>query len=422
MWTWCQHAMRSTAAAIAIGAVALSSASAQSGQPIKVGGSLALTGAGAAPSKVISTALEMWRDDVNAKGGLLGRPVELVIYDDQSTPANVPAIYTKLITLDKVDLLLGPYGTNFVAPAIPAIMAHNKMTISFTAIGINDKFKYDKYFSMVSVGPDGVHAFSRGFFEIAMAQKPQPETVALLAADAEFARSAADGARDEIKKHRLKLVYDQSYPPQTTDFSAVMRAVRAANADIVWIGAYPPDTVGIIRAADEIGLSPKIFGGAMIGMLVTPLKVQLGPVANGLLIGENFAAAQAPSSLGAADFLKRYSVKASTAGIDPLGFAFGPFAYSAGQVLAQAITETKSLDHDKLAAYMHKAKFDAVAGGFSFASDGEWAKSRQVWTQFQNVQPNNLDQFRDGKVQPIIWPADAKTGNLIYPYAEAKRK
>ena len=262
-----------------------------------------MTGAGAAPSKVISTALEMWRDDVNAKGGLLGRPVELVIYDDQSTPANVPAIYTKLITLDKVDLLLGPYGTNFVAPAIPAIMAHNKMTISFTAIGINDKFKYDKYFSMVSVGPDRMSAFSRGFSRWLWRESRSQETVALLAADAEFARSAADGARDEIKKHRLKLVYDQSYPPQTTDFSAVMRAVRAANADIVWIGAYPPDTVGIIRAADEIGLSPKIFGGAMIGMLVTPLKVQLGPVANGLLIGENFAAArEAPSSSGRCRF------------------------------------------------------------------------------------------------------------------------
>ena len=86
------------------------------------------------------------------------------------------------------------------------------------------------------------------------------------------------------------------------------------------------------------------------------------------------------------------------------------------------MTETKSLDHDKLAAYMHQAKFDTVSGSFSFASDGEWAKSRQVWTQFQNVQPNSLDQFRDGKVQPIIWPADAKTGNLIYPYAEAKKK
>ncbi|HKD26608.1 MAG TPA: ABC transporter substrate-binding protein, partial [Xanthobacteraceae bacterium] len=170
------------------------------------------------------------------------------------------------------------------------------------------------------------------------------------------------------------------------------------------------------------GLSPKMFGGAMIGMLVTPLKVQLGPLANGLLIGENFTAAQAQIIPGAADFLKRYGVKAGTAGIDPLGFAWGPFAYSAGQVLAQAVTATKSLDHDKLAAYMHQAKFDTVSGSFSFGSDGEWAQPRQVWTQFQNVQPNNLDQFRDGKVQPIIWPADAKTGNLIYPYADAKKK
>ena len=68
------------------------------------------------------------------------------------------------------------------------------------------------------------------------------------------------------------------------------------------------------------------------------------------------------------------------------------------------MTETKSLDHDKLADYMHKASFKTVAGDFSFAKDGEWTKSRQVWTQFQNVQPNNLDQFREGKVQPILWP------------------
>src|SRR5262245_37962598 len=103
--------MRSGATAIALAAVTLPRPSAQSGQPIRTGLSLALTGAGAAPSKVINTALEMWRDDVNAKGGVLGRPVELVVYDDQSAPGNVPAIYTKLITLDKVDLLLGPYGT-----------------------------------------------------------------------------------------------------------------------------------------------------------------------------------------------------------------------------------------------------------------------------------------------------------------------
>jgi len=418
----CGNALRALAAAFIVGLLAVSGASAQSGNPIRIGVGLALTGAGAAPSKVINTALDIWRDDINAKGGLLGRPVELVIYDDQSTPANVPNIYTKLITVDKVDLLLGPYGTNFVAPAMPTIIQNKKLTISFTAIGINREFKYDKYFSMVSVGPEGVNAFSIGFFDLAAQQKPKPQTVAILAADAEFAQSAAQGAREEIKKHGFTLVYDKSYPPSTTDFAPVVRAVQAANPDILYIGAYPPDNVGIIRAANEIGLSPKMFGGAIIGMLVTPIKVQLGPIANGLIVGENFAAASAPSIPGAADFLKRYSAKASAAGIDPLGFAWGPFAYGAGQVLAQAVIETKSLDHDKLAAYMHKASFKTVAGDFSFAADGEWAKSRQVWTQIQNAQPNSLDQFRDGKIQPILWPAEAKTGNIVYPYADARKK
>src|SRR5246500_2179500 len=169
--------------------------------PIKVGFSMGMTGANGPNGKQLQVALEIWRDDVNAKGGLLGRPVELVVYDDQSTPANVPNIYTKLITVDKVDLLLGPYGTNFVAPALPTLIQNKKLTISFTAIGINDKFHYDKYFSMVSTGPEGVNAFSIGFFDLAMKQTPKPQTVAILAADAEFAQSAAQGAREEIKKH-----------------------------------------------------------------------------------------------------------------------------------------------------------------------------------------------------------------------------
>jgi branched-chain amino acid transport system substrate-binding protein len=165
-----------------------------------------------------------------------------------------------------------------------------------------------------------------------------------------------------------------------------------------------------------------MMGGAMIGLLVTPIKVQLGPVANGLIVGENFAAAFASKFPGSTDFLKRYEEKAAALHIDPLGFAWGPFAYSAGQTLAQAVTATKSLDHDKLAAYMHKASFKTVSGDFSFGEDGEWSKSRMVWTQVQNAQPNNLDQFRDGKAQPIVWPPEAKTGTLIYPYEKARQK
>jgi branched-chain amino acid transport system substrate-binding protein len=397
-------------------------AHAQATNPMKVGVSLALTGSVASNGKQILMALELWRDDVNAKGGLLGRPVEIVYYDDQSNPSTVPALYTKLITVDKVDLLLGPYATNMVAPAMPVIMQNNKTTISFTAIGINRHFNYPRYFSMVPVGPKGPGAFSDGFFELAAAQNPKPQTVAIVSADAEFAKTAADAARDNAKAAGFNVVYDRSYPPATTDFLPVMRAVQAANPDIVYVAAYPPDTVGIIRAANEINLVPKMFGGAMIGMLVTPIKVQLGPLANGLVIGESFVRAPPFEFPGVADLFKRYQAKAAAQGVDPLGHGFVPFGYAAGQVLAQAVEATKSTDHEKLADYIRSNTFKTVVGDIAFGKDGEWAKSRQLFTQFQNVAPNDLEQFRAGTKQVILWPPEYKTGNMIYPYADARKK
>jgi branched-chain amino acid transport system substrate-binding protein len=396
-------------------------APAHAADPMKVGLSLSLTGGVASNGKQILMALELWRDDVNAKGGLLGRPVELVYYDDQSSPSNVPTLYTKLITVDKVDLLLGPYATNMVAPAMPVIMQNNKTTISFLAIGINRHFNYSKYFSMVPVGPKGAGAFSDGFFELAAAQSPKPQTVAIVSADAEFAKTAADAARDNAKAAGFTIVYERSYPPPTTDFLPVMRAVQAANPDVVYVAAYPPDTVGIIRAANEINLTPKMFGGGMIGMLVTPIKVQLGPLANGLVICESFVRAPRFEFPGVADLFKRYQANARGQGVDPLGYGFAPFGYAAGQVLAKAVEETKSTDHDKLAAYIHGNTFQTVVGDVTFGKDGEWAKSRQLFTQFQNVAPNDLEQFRAGSKQLILWPAEYKTGTMIYPYSEARK-
>jgi branched-chain amino acid transport system substrate-binding protein len=390
-------------------------APAQAADPMKVGLSLSLTGAVASNGKQILMALELWRDDVNAKGGLLGRPVELVYYDDQSSPSNVPALYTKLITVDKVDLLLGPYATNMVAPAMPVIMQNNKTTISFLAIGVNRHFNYPKYFSMVPVGPKGAGAFSDGFFELAAAQSPKPQTVAIVSADAEFAKTVADAARDNAKAAGFTIVYEQSYPPATTDFLPVMRAVQAANPDVVFAAAYPPDTVGIIRAANEINLSPKMFGGALIGMLVTPIKVQLGPLANGLVIGESFVRAPSFDFPGVADVLKRYQAKAAGQGVDPLGHGYVPFGYAAGQVLAKAVQETKSTDPDKLAAYIRGNTFQTVVGDVAFV------KSRQLFTQFHNVASNDLEQFRAGSKQVILWPAEYKTGTMIYPYSEARK-
>jgi branched-chain amino acid transport system substrate-binding protein len=422
MFNVVRRAFGACAAALLVGLSWPSGASAQSGNPIKVGMSLALTGAGAPAGRMLQAAVELWRDDVNAKGGMLGRPVEIIVYDDQSNPASVPGLYTKLISIDKADLLVGPYGTNFVAPAMPTIIQNKKMLISYTAIGINREYNYDKYFSMVPVGSDGVNAFSKGFFELAAAQKPKPETVAILAADAEFAQAAAQGAREELKKHGFKLVYDKSYPPATTDFAPVVRAVQAANADIVFIGAYPPDNVGIVRAANEVGLNPKMFGGAMIGMLITPIKVQLGPVTNGLVIAESFISSPKLNFAGLDDLMKRYQAKAPELKTDALGYAFVPFGYAAGQMLQQAVGETKSLDHEVLAKYIHSHSFKTVVGELSFGKDGEWSKPRELFTQFQNIEPNNLDQFKSGAKQPILWPPEYKSGEMIYPYADARKK
>jgi branched-chain amino acid transport system substrate-binding protein len=407
-------------AVAALAGLWLAAMPAQAADPIKIGMSLALTGAGAPAGKMLQAAIEIWRDDVNAKGGLLGRPVEIIVYDDQSTPASVPGLYTKLISVDKADLLLGPYGTNFVAPVMPTIIQNKKMLISYTAIGINDQYKYDKYFSMVPVGSDGVNAFSKGFFEMAAKQNPKPQTVAIIAADAEFAQAAAQGAREEMKKHGMRLVFDKSYPPATTDFTPVMRAVQAANADIVYAGAYPPDSVGIVRAANEIGLNPKIFGGALIGQLVTPIKAQLGPIQNGIIIHESFVPSPKLNFPGLDELMKRYQAKAAELKTDPIGFAFVPFGYTNGQILEQAITATKSLDDNKLADYIGKTTFKTIMGDVKFGKGGEWAEGRMLQVQYHDIKNTELEQFRGMDTQTVLTPPQFKTGDVIYPFEKAK--
>src|SRR6267142_1358338 len=194
-------------------------ASAQSGQPVRIGYSMALTGGLAPNGKSALLAQQIWAEDVNAKGGLLGRPVRLLYYDDQTNPATVPGIYTKLIDVDKVELIIGGYGTNMLAPAMPVVMQKNKVFIGLLGLGVNTEFNYPRYFVMIPSGPDPKPSFTKGFIDLAMAQNPKPQTIAIVAADAEFARNGADGARENAGKAGLKIVYDKNYPPATTDFA-----------------------------------------------------------------------------------------------------------------------------------------------------------------------------------------------------------
>ena len=395
---------------------------AKAADPVRVGFTMALTGGVAPAGKQVLAALQIWRDDVNAKGGLLGRPVELVFYDDQSNPQNIPGLYTKLIEVDKVDLLIGPYATNMVAPTIPVLMQYHKTTVGILANAANSKFHYNQYFSMLPTGPEPQKSFSYGFFQLAAAAKPRPKTVAIVAADAEFAQNAADGARQTIKETGgFELVLDQKYPPTTTDYAPIMQAVKALNPDIVYVAAYPPDSVGIVRAANEIGLTPKMFGGTFIGLLLTPIKAQLGPLMNGIVNNEVFLPGPAFTFPGTLELLEKYRAVAKAQGLDPMGWSYPPLGYAAAQVLAQAVEGAKTLDQVKLAAYMHDHTFHTVVGDVTFGKDGEWTKSRVVFTQFQHVKDNSVDQFKDTTHEVIVWPDQYKAGTMIYPYADAKK-
>ena len=399
----------------------LSATPMQAADPIKVGLSLALTGSVAANGKQILMALEFWRDDVNAKGGLLGRPVKLIYYDDQSNPSTVPGIYTKLLDVDKVDFAVSPYASTQIAPAMPIMIARKRLFVSLFGTGINDEFNYDKYFSMLPTGPTPKPSFTKGFFRVALAQNPKPQSVAIVAADAEFGRNASDGARENAQKAGVKIVYDKTYPPNTTDFSPVVRAIQAANPDLVIICSYPLDTVGMVKAINEIGFKPKMLGGAMVGLQASVFKTQLGPLLNGIVNYETWIPASTLQFPGSMELLEKYQARAAAEGVDPLGYYMPVWAYAYLQVLGDAIEATKSTKDDVLADYIRKTTFKTVVGDVKFGAKGEWAEDRMLLVQFQNIKGNRIEEFRDLSTEVIIDPPQYKSGNLIYPYGEAKK-
>jgi branched-chain amino acid transport system substrate-binding protein len=389
--------------------------------PVTIGFGMALTGGLAPIGKAALLAMQIWEADVNAKGGLLGRPVKLVYYDDQSNPATIPGLYTKLLDVDKVDLVVSGYATNMIAPAMPIIMQHNRTFLSLFGLAANSEFKYPKYFSFTPTGGlEPKQSFAAGFFAVAMAQDPKPQTLAMVGADAEFPHNAMEGARVLAKQAGLKIVYDKTYPPTTTDYTPIVRAIQATNPDIVLVCSYPPDTVGMIRAAHEVGLKPKLFGGGMVGLQSTAIKVQLGPLLNGIVDYDYWLPWSRLSSDESKEFLKKYQAQAPSAGVDPLGYYLPPFAYGYLQVLQQAVEGIKGVDQDKLADYLRTHTFKTVVGDVKFGPNGEWSEPRVNEVQFQNIKANDIEQFRDPQTEVILWPPELKTGALMYPYSEVK--
>ena len=411
-----------TAGAFAIfaaGAMFIASgAQAQNKEPIKIGFSMALTGPLAPNGKQALLGAKIWEEEVNKKGGLIGRPVKLVYYDDQSNPSTVPGIYTKLLDVDKVDLVVGPYATAMIAPAMPVVISKNKVFIGLFGLAVNSKFNYPKYFSMLPSGPDTKPAFTDGFFQVAAQEKLK--TVALAWSDLEFSKNACEGARENAKKFGQKIVYDKSYPGNTTDFTPIVRALQAANADAVVVCSYPLDSVGMVLAIKELGYKPKMLGGAMVGLQATVFKNKLGAALNGIINYETWVPSQATPATN--EFLKVYQARAGAEGVDPLGYYLGTWGYAYLELLADAITATKSIDDNKIADYLRSHTMKTIMGDITFGkgAKGEWAKSRMLQVQYHDIkQGAGLETWKGMDYQVVLTPADLKTGSVIFPYEKA---
>ncbi|HSU62454.1 MAG TPA: amino acid ABC transporter substrate-binding protein [Burkholderiales bacterium] len=396
--------------------LAFSAAALAQPAPVKIGIGIAQTGTLGGGGKAALLALQMWVEDVNGRGGLLGRRVELIAYDDQSNPATTPGIYTKLLDVDKVDLLIAPYGTVPTAPIMPLVKQRGLLLMGNFSFQVNHTVKHDMWFNNAPWGD--ATSWTEGFLRVG--QNIGAKTIAFIAADQEFAQNLANGAKEIAKRTGLQTVYEQNYPPATVDFSAMIRAIRAAKPDMVFVCSYPNDSVAIVRAVNEIGVGPtvKLFGGGMVGLQFTPVMESLGSSLNGIVNYNSYVPGM--KYPGIEDFLQRYAKKAAEAKVDPLGFYLPPFNYAIGQILEQAIAATRSLDQKLLARHLHGHEFNTIVGPISWGPDGERARPAVPMIQFRNVADKNVEQFRQTGKQVILHPPQFKSGDPVVPYEKAR--
>jgi branched-chain amino acid transport system substrate-binding protein len=405
--------------AVAAVTIALTSLAPAQQPPLKIGMSMAQTGGLAGGGKASLLGIEIWRDDINAKGGLLGRKVELVVYDDKSSAAETPAIYAKLLDVDKVDILFAPYATVPTAPLLPLVKQRGLLLMGNFSFQVNSKVNHDMWFNNAPWGPPDSWAAS--FLQLG--QKAGGKTIALLSADQEFAQNLTRTTREVAKTLNMQVVYDQSYPPNTVEFSSILRALNATKPDIVYVASYPPDSAGILRAVNEIGVGSnvKIFGGAMVGLQFAAVMENMGSLLNGVVNYNTWLPEPSMYFDGTKAFFDTYTKRAVEAKVDPLGYYIAPYGYAMGQLIEQAVNATKSFDQKGIAKYLHENEHKTIIGSIKYGPDGEWKETATLQAQFRGVKDKNIEQFRSAGRQVILYPEKLKTGDLIVPF-EAARK
>src|SRR4029077_9027402 len=265
--------------------------------------------------------------------------------------------------------------------------------IGLMALAVNAKFHYPQYFVMIPTGPRPNAALSEGFFEIAGRQSPKPQTVAILVADAPFSQSPAQGAKENLARQGMRVIFEGKYPLSTTDFRPYMEDLKRINPDVLFFCSYINDSIGLVKAMNAAGLSPKFVGGAMIGPQNGVVKTELGALLNGLVNYDYWLPVPSLLNPQIQSLMATYQSRTEKAGADPLGYYVAPLAYAQMQVLEHAIRAVGSTDDAALSDYTQKATFESVVGNVTFGEGGGWAQPRVLTVQFQNITSNNIAEF-----------------------------
>jgi ABC-type branched-subunit amino acid transport system substrate-binding protein len=354
---------------------------APSGPPIRIGGTLALTGPLASTAMIHKIVGDIYVENLNKANGLLGRPVEWVLYDDQSRPDVARALYDKLITGDKVDLLMGPYATGAILSAIAVAERHSKTLVHHT-FGIPKLAKYDKQFSGNPSGYDFEVTFPGKVIDAIMSGDKKPRTIAIVTSKFSSVHFMSVGLRDVAKKRGLQEVLYLEFEFGNRDFGPIAARVREANADFLWMGAIGLEGNMLLESLKKLDYTPRNH----FHLYPAPGPLANAPEGN-LALAQTAFEDHPPFNASpiAAAFTKAFrerAIKANLPYVEADNQASNSF--TAWQILEAAVTATKSLDDNVLARYIKANRFNTVNGTLRFDGPNNYGDDLSKVKQIQN--------------------------------------
>jgi ABC-type branched-subunit amino acid transport system substrate-binding protein len=356
-------------------------AAAPSGPPVRIGSTLALTGPLAATAMLHKLVGEIYVEQLNQRNGLLGRPVEWVLKDDQSKPDLARTLYEQLITVDKVDLLLGPYATGNILSAMGVAQRYDKVLIHHT-FGIPNLAKYDKQFPTWSLGPDPATTFPTTLLNALAASPKPPKTIAVVTSKFPSVQFMSMGAREIAKKRGLNEVLFLEWEFGNRDFGPIASRVKDANPDFLWVGAIGLEGNQLLEALKKIDYAPQEH----FYMYPAPGPMTKAPEAKNALAATIFE--EHPpftNNPKAAEFVKLYNDRAAKAGLQDTSVETQAAAsYTAWQLLEAAVTATNSLDDKAIAQWIRTNRVDTIQGKLRFDGPSNYGDDLMRVKQVQN--------------------------------------